>query len=334
MVSKSCYIISVRNTFDWRPFVTTPHVEEGDQLVLAVPSRLHTFRMPRRTPLLPTYRLLGVYQAEGSKSEQATDFSLANSNPRFLAHIANLIKTVGFTRDRLSLELLREARQTKAEVRKAFACVDVEVVAERIRSGKGGHAGVLHVRKSLMLLRTTRNVLTSIFVEEFPSKDTAREYVLGWLDGDGSIIDRGSSIDLMLAGLADEHAVVKRALTCAFGWIFERGSFHKDTKQGTQITLRAHEMLDLIDAPAFTFSMNRARLLVAFDRRTQNLRAIRKGEKIAGAFVRWGLCKKGGVLTELGERICSGHARHAAEIEKARKILAAAPRGVKGLAYP
>lgn len=319
--------------FDWLPFVTTPHTEKEGQLVLTVPSRLHTFMMQRRTPLLPTYRLLGVYQAEGSKSEQATDFSLANSNPRFLAHVAELIKTIGFSRDRLSLELLRGPTETVASARKAFKCVDVEVVAERIRSGKGGHAGVLHVRKSLMLLRTTRNVLAHIFAKDFPSREVALEYALGWLDGDGSIIDRGTSIDLMLAGLADEHAVVKRALAHAFGWVFEQGSFHKNTKQGTQITLRAHEMLDLLDARAFIFSMNRARLLIAFDRRTQNLRAIRRGDTIAGAFVRWGLCKKGGKLTELGERICDGHTRHMKEIERARLILAAAPRGVKGLAY-
>jgi hypothetical protein len=290
--------------------------------------------MPRRTPLLPTYRLLGVYQAEGSKSEQAQDFSLANSNAFFLAHVVKLLAMCGFPPERLSLEILRGASEAPAAARKAFACVRVEIAAERVRTGKGGHAAVLHVRKSKALMRTVRNVLAKIFEDPFPSSTAACEYALGWLDGDGSIIDRGSSIDLMLAGQADEHAVLKRALAQAFGWVFEQGSFHKNTDEGTQITLRAHEMLDLLDARAFNFSMNRARLLVAFDNRTHNLRAIRSGARIAGAFVRWGLCQKGGGLTELGERICTGYDRHAAETKKARQLLAAAPKGVKGLAYP
>jgi hypothetical protein len=321
------------HTFDWKPLVEAPHTVVGDRLVISVKSRNHTFDMLQKTPALPTYRMLGVYQAEGSKSPSATDFSFATSNPRFLASAVALLETWGLSRDRLSLEVLRGLGESPTDACAAFACVDVEVVSERIRSGKGGHAGVLHVRKSSTLLHLVRRALAKIFDEKFPSQDVAREYALGWLDGDGSVIDRGSSIDLMLAGLADEHTVVKRALTQAFGWVFEAGSFYKNNKQGTQITLRAHEMLDLLDAGAFMFSMNRARLLVAFDRRTTNLRAIRKGAVIAGAFVRWGLCEKGGKLTELGERICRGHARHAAEIEKARQLLAAAPRGVKGLVY-
>jgi hypothetical protein len=321
-------------TFDWKPLVTAPHAVVRDRLVISVRARNHTFDMRQKTPALPTYRMLGVYQAEGSKSPSATDFSLATSNPRFLASVVELLETWGLAPDRLALEVLRGPIESIAAARAAFACVDVEVVSERVRSGKGGHAGVLHVRKSSTLLHLVRNALAKVFREGFPTRDTAREYALGWLDGDGSVIDRGHSIDLMLAGLADEHIVVKRALAQAFGWIFEAGSAHKNTKQGTQITLRAGEMLDLLDACAFSFSMNRARLLVAFDRRTGRLRAIRAGAPATGPFARWGLCKRGGQLTALGERICAGHARHAAEIEKARQILSAAPRGVKGLLYP
>jgi hypothetical protein len=322
-------------TFDWLPHVPPPHIAklDGSKLIISVPFRKHTFDMPRLTPILSTYRMLGVYQAEGSKSAQAPDFSLAGSNAAFLTHVVELLAAWGLPASRLSLEVLRAKDETPQDARKAFACVPVEVVAERVRTGRGGHAGVLHVLKSSALLHTVQRALAEIFSQGFPSQEAAREYTLGWLDGDGSIIDRGSSIDLMLAGLADEHEVLKRGLMQAFGWVLEAGSYHKNTKQGTQITLRAHEMLDLIDAGAFSFSMNRARLLVAFDRRTDNLRAIRRGKKAVGAFVRWGLCMQGGGLSPLGVRICAGHDRNKVEIERARQILSAAPKGVKGLSY-
>jgi hypothetical protein len=317
--------------FDWLPFVPIEHyfpTETVDGKLLLHNRYEEPFVMRRVTPLLETYRMLGLYQAEGSKSDQAPDFSLANSNPKLLAHAVELIGAWGLGRARLSLEVLRAPGESAAAARAIYEPVGVEIVAERVRTGAGGHAATLHVKKSQPLLRLVKSALARVFAGEFPSAEAAREYALGWLDGDGNITITANAVELRLAGLADEHRVLEMALRCAFAWA-AKGSGWIDNKQGTRITLRAVEMLHLIEAGAFPHSLNRARLLVAFDDRTEGLRA---GDR-RGGFARWGLIDRDGVLSEIGEQICRGHAQWSAEIKRARQLLAAAPKGVKGLPY-
>jgi hypothetical protein len=320
--------------FDWLPLVDQAHYFPTETIdgKLALHNRHEEpFVMWRVTRLLETYRMLGLYQAEGSKSPDAPDFSMANSNPRLLAHAVELLSAWGLDRSRLSLEVLRAPGEDPVSARAVYTPVGVEIVAERVRTGAGGRAAVLHVRKSMPLSRLVKAALAKLFVAAFPSVDTAREYALGWIDGDANLIINPTSIELRLAGGAEEHEVLKRALATAFGWTFDPGAYWRDFKQGTHITLRAHEMLDLIESHAFSLSMNRARLLVAFDQRTEKLRT---GEwRAPGALIRWGLLASTGALTALGERICAGHVRWADEIKKARQLLAAAPKGVKGLPY-
>lgn len=127
-----------------------------------------------------------------------------------------------------------------------------------------------------------------------------------------------------------------------FGWE-AKGSGYINSDEGTRITLRALEMAQLLEAGAFTFSMNRVKLLLAFDERTEGLREVAQhpapfqlGSR--GALSRWGLVEATGDgyrLTSDGKLVIEAHARLKAEIERVRKV---APHrgitGVKGLPYP
>ncbi len=126
---------------------------------------------------------------------------------------------------------------------------------------------------------------------------------------------------------------MKQALAHALDWTFESGSYHKNTDDGTRITLRAHEMLALLDANIFSVSMNRVRLLLAFDRRTTKL--AQPGARVGG-LVRWGLLTRDGEPTPIGHQVLDGRRRWSLKIEKARQLLATAPFlfGAKCAALP
>lgn len=320
--------------FDWLPLVDARYfpTETLDGRLVLHNQYEEPFVMRRVTDLGSTYRLLGWYQAEGSKSAQATDFSFATSNPEPLRFYAEQLGLWSVEKNRLALEVLREEKQPASEARAIYEDIGVEIVAERVRTGRGGNAAVLHVKKSTPLLRLVRAALTQVFKCEWPNKEAAVQYALGWLDGDGTITRTGpTTVELRLAGLEDEHRVTKHALQNAFGWE-QKGSGYIDNKQGTRITLAALNMLQLLDAGAFKFSMSYVRLLLAFDERT---RGLREGQT-TGGYVRWGLLRSGGALTPLGATVCDGHEKWRSEIEKARQLRATAPLlfGVKGVANP
>ena len=280
------------------------------------------FELLRSPAVLPTYRMLGLWQAEGTKGETTPDFTFCNTNVALLTHASGLLEQWGLQKSRLSLEILRAWDEPIEHARAKYESLGIEIVSERARvPGRGGNAGIIHVLRSAPLLRMARVALTQIFAAPFPSTEAARAYALGWLDGDGNIMPMPNAVELRLAGLADEHRVLEKALRCAFGWQ-QKGSGWIDNKQGTRITLRAGEMLDLLEAAAFPFSMNRARLLIAFADRTQGLREGRS----QGGYQRWGLRDGRQRLTTLGKRVCDGYERYAAEIERARQLSLPRPR--------
>lgn len=311
--------------FDWLPFVPPEHyfpTETIDGKMLLHNRYEEPFVMKRVTPLPETYRMLGVYQAEGSKSLDAPDFSLGNSNALLLVHIVELLGTWGLDRSRLALEVLREPGADPAVTRTAYEQLGVEIVAERVRTGPGGKAATLHVRKSQPLLRLVKAALAKVFDEKFPSEEAAREYALGWLDGDGSITvlkpipgRRGHCLELRLAGYEAEQNVVLRALHYGFGWRTKGGSF-TDVRWHRTRSLDVREGAELALAGAFRFSLNRVRLLYEIERRC------------AGGI---------GRLDEMD----LAHARQLLEqlrpeIETLRRLMPPerVPVGVKGLEYP
>jgi len=324
--------------FDWLPLVHEDYfpTETVDGRLVLHNRHEEPFAMKRVTPLESTYRLLGLYQAEGAKADTVLDFRIGSTNPALLKCFSELLTTIGLGPARQMMEIQRAHHEPQAKARAEFEILGVEITAERFRSTeslKNHTAADLKIRNSQPLRRLFAGALGKVFAAgfTFPSKDTAREYALGWLDGDGTITIVGdTSVDLRLAGYADEHAVTNHALRTAFGWAVKGGQ-HTIPDYTTAITLRAHEMLQLLDAGAFMFSMSRVRLLLAFDRRTEGLR---NGER-HGAYARWGLVDRDGMLTDVGEAVCKGHARWAAEIKRA--ALLAPPSGIvreKGVANP
>lgn len=330
--------------FDWLRFVEDVHyfpTETVDGRLLLHNRHEEPFALKRITPLWETYRMLGLYQAEGSNSDTSVDFSYANTNAALVQHSIGLLRTWGLERDRLALTVLREDDEDPAEARAAYACLGLPPVAERVRSGAGEHAALIQVRKSMPLFRLTSRAIEHIFMNPFPTPDLARAFALGWLDGDGTITRRrrtgqeGGSDDLVLCGLEDEHVVVKRALADAFGWTYENGSYYKGSDEGTRITLRMHEMVDLLDADAFEFSMNRVRLFLAFGERAQRLREAVEGRRVRGVYTQHGLLTDG-VPTARGERILEAETRYRRAIETAQALWRDRPAlfNVKGEPYP
>ena len=326
---------------EWFHYVTDRYFPryQGDTLVL------HSRHEPpfklRRYIEKAAWRVLGFFQAEGTKGATVIDWNVVNTNPALLKFISDQMVDMGISKERQYMEVLQGPGETAAEANAVFEPVRVSISTTRPRvKERGGHAAILHGRSSRPLLLLMKKLLERVFQEgfEFPSRTAAHEYTLGWLDGDGTITVVGSTaVELRLAGLAEEHRILQQALGTAFGWGHDKGSGWKDNKQGTHITLRAQEMLDLLDAHAFQFSMSHIRLLCAFDKRTQRLREIHAGDPDRrGAFVRWGLLNHDGMLTDLGEKICRGHARWKTEIEKATRLKTTSPHlfGLKGVSNP
>jgi hypothetical protein len=320
--------------FDWLDFVDPEEnfaTEENG--ILRLWSRYsEPFDLIRFPDLVTLYGLLGLYQAEGSKSEKGHDFTLANTNVALLTYFIKALSKLGIPKDRLYLESLHELGEDPKTSEAKYAQLGLEITASRLRPGRGKNAGVVHARNSGPFKNMICRVLSRVFTSEFPNRETALEYALRWLDGDGSIIDRHHSSELVLAGLPEEHEVLKRALAQALNWNFAPGAEYKNNKDGTGILLGASKSLTLLEVKAFPFSINRVRLILAFGRSVEKLHA----GVTQGAFVRWGLREKGGLLTQEGERLCQAYDIWAPKIEKARQLKATAPHlfGVKGVALP
>lgn len=320
--------------FDWLAFVggderTFATEEPGG--ILKLWSRYSApFELLRCPPIEMLYRVLGFYQAEGSKGATGNDFSFANSSVELLRNAIENLAAIGIGNNQLYAEILQGVGESRESAMAKYESLPLEVVAVRPRSGKGGSAYVVHAHNSKPFRGMVIRALAHVFANEFPCKEAARAFALSWLDGDGNITLSGLHTELRLAGLPDEHRVVCRALNLAFEWTLENERY-RDNKQGTHIVLRASEMLDLIEVQAFRFSMNYVRLLLGFDSRTASLRGPRRGP-----LARWGLLQQNGELTDVGARICIGHYQHQEEIERARQLVATSPElfGVKGLPNP
>lgn len=314
----------LRAVFDWNAFLDPETLATDEPSgVLRVWNRYAApFNLLRCPPIEALYYMLGFYQAEGSKGSTGNDFSFANSNPLLLARVITQLTAIGIGHEQLYAEILQGVGESREAAIAAYAALPLKVTAVRPRSGKGGHAYVVHAHNSKPFRGMVCRALQAVFTGEFPSKNAAKAYVFGWLDGDGSITLTDTDTKLRLAGLPEEHEVVKRALTQVFGWDLSRKSnMYKNGKAGSQIGLYATRMIDLLEAGAFPFSMNRVRLLLGFERRAQKLAlGVR-----AGAFSRWGLTTTLGELTADGQRVVTAYWKYESAIKKAQRLKATAP---------
>lgn len=281
------------------------------------------FELLRSPAVLPTYRMLGLWQAEGTKADTAPDFTFANSSVELLAYSITLLDQWGLSKNRLSLEILRAWNETIEHARAKYAPLGIEIVGERVRQrGRGENAGIIHVRSSAPLLRIVRAATAQIFASPFPSAEAAREYALGWLDGDGTITiqkalpgRRGELIELRLAGYEQEQTVVLRALHAGFGWRAKGGAF-SGVRSHRARNLAVREAAELAVAGGFRFSLSRARLLYAIERR----------------------CLHGVPTTDPAEMLAAKELlqRLQPEIETLRRVAPPErlPVGVKGVPYP
>jgi hypothetical protein len=297
--------------FDWNAFV-----EEDDRTfatdepggVLRLWNRYSApFDLLRCPPVEALYWTLGFYQAEGSKSNGGLDFSFANTNAALLAYAIAQLGEIGIPIKQLYAEILQGVGESRESAMAKYAALEPEVTAVRPRSGKGGSAYVLHAHNSKPFRGMICRALAHVFENEFPSRAAARAYAFGWLDGDGTITLTDTDTKLRLAGLPEEHAVMKRALTQVFGWNLSMASTrYQDNKRGSVIGLKAARIIDLLNANAFPFSMNRVRLLLGLARRTR------------------------------GRPVRAARRRYSAEIEKAQRLQTAEPSyfGVKGAPLP
>lgn len=256
---------------DWLPFVPTDLVfpqETIDGRLVLHSSYEEPFCMRRVTSVNETYRLLGWYQAEGSKSETGRDVSFATNNPLAFKHYADLFQVLGLGKDKLSMEVLRAPLQDPAEARAAFEH-GIRITAERVRSGAGNQAGVLHVCGSQALNKMFKGILDKIHNDSvFPSQESALQYALGWLDGDGTItlLRNSGGLELRLAGFRYEQEVTLKALSQGFNWTLPDTCFGTP-REHTGRTLTLDQAAELAIHGGFKFSMSRARLIWSLDTR-------------------------------------------------------------------
>src|SRR3990167_2837820 len=118
-------------------------------------------------------------------------------------------------------------------------------------------------------MRMTRAATATIFALGLPTREAARAYALGWLDGDATITANRTIIALRLAGYPDEQRVAFRALSLAFGWDIVEGIFGKPDEY-TGRALALDQAADLAVAGAFRFSLSRARLIHLLEHRLAN----------------------------------------------------------------
>jgi hypothetical protein len=323
--------------FDWNTFVgsddRTFATDEADGILRLWSRYSAPFEMIRHPPSEALYWLLGFYQAEGSKGTTGNDFSFANTNVALIRNAIEKLHELGVGANQLYAEILQGVNESRESAIAKYESLGLKVTAVRPRPGKGGSAYVVHAHNSKPFRGMVNAALAFIFANEFPNRELAKAFAFGWLDGDGTITLAAPDIELRLAGLPDEHNVIKRALAQIFGWdLTSESTRYKGNKQGSEIGLRAEKIIDLLDANAFPFSMSRVRLLLGFDERA---RKFAEGSR-CGVLTRWGLTEKGGVPTARGERVIAAYRRYLPEIEKARQLWTAEPYhfGVKGAPLP
>jgi hypothetical protein len=265
--------VGERAGFDWNTFVggdeRTFATDEANG-VLKLWSRYSApFELLRCPPIEPLYRVLGFYQAEGSKGETGNDFSFANMNVELIRNVLENLAAIGVGANQLYAEILQGVGESRESAMAKYASLPLEVVAVRPRSGKGGSAYVVHAHNSKPFRGMVSRALECVATNKFPSREAALAYALGWLDGDGNITlagPNGATIRLCLAGYEFEQRAVFRALCEHFGWPAQDFRFG-GVRHHSTISLSTNAAIDLACANAFPFSMNRVRLLYAIELR-------------------------------------------------------------------
>jgi hypothetical protein len=253
------------SAFDWNSFVVddqrTFATEESNGILKLWSRYSAPFTLLRHPPIESAYRMLGFYQAEGSKSAAGQDFSFANANVYLVEFVIRALNEIGIGVNQLHAEILQGVGEDRESAIAQFARLTPKVTAVRPRSGKGKAAYVLHANNSKLFRGLALRALTRIAIEPFPNQEAALAYALGWLDGDATITTHQKHLLLRLAGYATEQAVVLRALTQAFNWR-EIDIHFGPVDRHTSRCLNVIEAGDLARAGAFPHSMSRARLLL------------------------------------------------------------------------
>lgn len=305
---------------EWFHYVTDRYFPryQGDTLVL------HSRHEPpfklRRYIEKAAWRVLGFFQAEGTKGATVIDWNVANANPALLEFISDRMVDMGISKERQYLEVLQGPEETAAEANAVFECVGIKISTTRPRvEVRGGHAAILHGHSSRPLLLLMKKLLECVFREgfEFPSRAAAREYALGWLDGDGTITITGvnrSVLELRLAGYEPEQQVVFKALHYGFDWRIQGGKFGGHRRHTSRV-INIRECAELAVGGGFCFSLSRARMLYELERRVRNPRRITQEDA--------------NVAKALLEKLRP-------EIEKLRRLVPPErlPKGIKGVPYP
>ena len=250
--------------------------QDGDQLVIH--SRYERpFRLKRHTAVDRTFWLLGFYQAEGNKGGTAQAWTVANRNPDLLRAVVELLAGWGLGAERLKAEVVAGFEQPLDVARAIFEPVGVDITTVRAQKGKRhNESASLYVRSSKPFLQMTRAVLGELVDDDLLGRlpaEAARDFALGFLDGDGTITLQRSAVALRAGGSEREQRAVVAALRRGFGWDIG-GSFSPNASVGYLTTLDAPKALDLAFAGAFRYSMSRARLLYGTEERTAGLRDL------------------------------------------------------------
>lgn len=344
--------------FDWLDYLPRRRRYFPSQTgsTLTVSYRRDPLTLMRCPDEAAVYWLLGFYQAEGAK-RSSNEWSVVSSNPHILRAVRVLLTDkLGVDIERLYLDVLHAPSDDPRGARQEFEDVDVRIAHIRARTphrrwkSSGGRGAVLHVEKSIVFYKLVMAALRRIFKKGFPSQVAARAFALGWLEGDGSFSNT-SAIKLHFHGTPREVTLVVHALRAGLG--FSRKSTYSPHMYEQQRSVDIREACKLAVAGAFSFSMNRARLLYTLERKTENIRNLRVAHAdrpflyasaatpgALGGLVGLQLLTRVGnhfVLTTEARRICDSFARLAMEIETLRRFSPSerlGKTGVKSAPYP
>lgn len=219
------------------------------------------FDMNRYADALTVARFCGVYEAEGSKSETGLAPTLSNTNLGLIRWLRDVclvhfgldgfIINVRYTPERTprdkAIELVKDA--LGVEPRGVYANTNISTVAVEIVF-PGGLTFRNMILKACELLKSGQAPLA-----------WQREYVLGFLDGDGTITSRGpqQGVYLGVAGTPDEMKLFSQLVCRQFGW----DCTSVPGAESWLKSLSAPRGVQLLAAGAFPFSASRGRLLVS-----------------------------------------------------------------------
>lgn len=347
---------SISSRFDWLRFVSRDanYFPVQTDNTLMIHYRREPLCLRRCPPEALTYWMLGFYQAEGAK-RSSSEWSVVSSNPLILRAV-RVALTDGFEIpvDRLRLDVLHAPGDDPQSVRGYFGDVGARIGATWTRpvhkkwKSSGGRGAVLRVEKSLVFYRMTMAAIERVFARGFPTRAAARAFALGWLEGDGGVSINTTVTRLGLHGTREETQLVLRALHSGFGWPVKGG------RQAQYTRVRSLSMFEsamLASVGAFAYSMNRARLIYAFEQRSAGIRDIytrhrrrrfrqrdMHGMPNSPAFR--GLliyCGERYQATELAAQLCSAYDALQPEMETLRKLSPPerlGKTGVKSAPYP